>query len=62
MQSVIPPDYNNEGLSSFSPTSIFSNNVTGSISVVTAAIKNKVRRIVHCTFMARYGTISTPYK
>tara|TARA_B100001175_G_scaffold312797_1_gene319387 strand:+ start:53 stop:1057 length:1005 start_codon:yes stop_codon:yes gene_type:complete len=54
--------YAHEGLSSFSPTLICSNNVTGSTSVFTAAIQNKVRRVVYCSSMARYGNISTPYK
>jgi UDP-glucose 4-epimerase len=51
-----------EGLSSFSPTSICSNNVTGSTSVFTAAIKNNVKRIVYCSSMARYGDILIPFK
>jgi len=51
-----------EGLSSFSPTMICSNNVKGSTSVFTAAIRNKVKRIVFCSSMARYGDISTPFK
>ena len=41
--------YAHEGLSSFSPTLICSNNVTGSTSVFTAAIKNNVKRIVFCS-------------
>ncbi len=51
-----------EGLSNISPTLITSNNVTGSVSVFTAAIRNKVKRIVYCSSMARYGRVSTPYK
>ena len=54
--------YAHEGLSSFSPTLICSNNVTGSTAVFTAAIRNKVKRIVFCSSMARYGNVSTPYK
>ena len=54
--------YAHEGLSTFSPTLICSNNVTGSTSVFTAAIKNNVKRIVYCSSMARYGDISTPFK
>ena len=50
-----------EGLSSISPTLICNNNVTGSTSVFTAAIKNKVKRIVFCSSMARYGDIQTPF-
>jgi len=51
-----------EGLSSFSPVLITNNNVTGSVSVFTAAIINKVRRIVYCSSMARYGNIKIPFK
>ena len=54
--------YAHEGLSSFSPVLISSNNVTGSVSVFTAAIVNKVRRIVYCSSMARYGNIKIPFK
>jgi UDP-glucose 4-epimerase len=51
-----------EGLSSFSPVLISSNNVTGSVSVFTAAIVNKVKRIVYCSSMARYGNIKIPFR
>lgn len=51
-----------EGLSSISPTLIVSNNVVGSTSVFTAAIKNKVKRIVFCSSMARYGDVKIPFK
>lgn len=54
--------YAHEGLSSVSPTLICNNNVTGSTSVFTAAIKNKVKRIVFCSSMARYGNIKIPFK
>ena len=54
--------YAHEGLSSFSPVLISSNNVTGSVSVFTAAIVNKVKRIVYCSSMARYGNIKIPFK
>lgn len=54
--------YAHEGLSSFSPVLITNNNVTGSVSVFTAAIINKVKRIVYCSSMARYGNIKTPFK
>ena len=53
--------YAHEGLSSFSPTLICNNNVTGSTSVFTAAIINKLKRIVYCSSMARYGDTPTPY-
>ena len=54
--------YAHEGLSSFSPVLISNNNVTGSVSVFTAAIVNKIKRIVYCSSMARYGNIKTPFK
>ena len=54
--------YAHEGLSSFSPVLIANNNVTGSVSVFTAAIINKVKRIVYCSSMARYGNITPPFK
>jgi len=54
--------YAHEGLSSFSPTLICNNNLTGSTSVFTAAIINKVKRIVYCSSMARYGSNPAPFK
>ena len=36
------------------------NNVTGSTSVFTAAVK-KGKRIVYCSSMARYGDIKNPF-
>jgi len=54
--------YAHEGLSSISPTLICNNNVTGSVSVFTAGIRNKVKRIVYCSSMARYGNIDIPFK
>tara|TARA_S200000501_G_scaffold378032_1_gene438771 strand:- start:728 stop:1732 length:1005 start_codon:yes stop_codon:yes gene_type:complete len=53
--------YAHEGLSSISPTLICNNNVTGSTSVFTASIRNKIKRIVYCSSMARYGDIKIPY-
>jgi len=54
--------YAHEGLSSFSPVLISNNNVTGSVSVFTAAIINNVKRIVYCSSMARYGSIKVPFR
>ena len=54
--------YAHEGLSNVSPTLICNNNVTGSTSVFTAAIRNKVKRIVFCSSMARYGDIQIPFR
>ena len=51
-----------EGLSVFSPHLITNNIVTGSVSLFSAAIENKVKRIVFCSSMARYGTNSVPFK
>jgi UDP-glucose 4-epimerase len=51
-----------EGLSNFSPVLITNNNVTGSVSVFTAAIINKIKRIVYCSSMARYGNIKIPFR
>jgi UDP-glucose 4-epimerase len=54
--------YAHEGLSTFSPTLISNNNLTGSVSVFTSAIRNKVKRIVYCSSMARYGNGKPPFK
>tara|TARA_Y200000002_G_scaffold115285_1_gene94364 strand:- start:1763 stop:2767 length:1005 start_codon:yes stop_codon:yes gene_type:complete len=54
--------YAHEGLSSVSPKLISENNLVGSTSVFTAAIRNKVKRIVYCSSMARYGKIELPYR
>jgi len=51
-----------EGLSVFSPHLISQNIVTGSVSLFSAAIENKVKRIVFCSSMARYGTNKIPFK
>lgn len=51
-----------EGLSVFSPNLICSNIINASTSVFSAAIVNKVKRIVHCSSMARYGDIKPPFK
>jgi UDP-glucose 4-epimerase len=54
--------YAHEGLSSISPTVICNSNVTGSTAVFTAAIINKIKRIVYCSSMARYGNTEIPYR
>jgi UDP-glucose 4-epimerase len=51
-----------EGLSVFSPHIITKNNLMASVSVITAAIQNKVKRIIYCSSMARYGKQQTPFK
>ena len=50
-----------EGLSVFSPYEIGKNNFLASSSVFSAAISNKVKRIVFCSSMARYGSQKTPF-
>jgi len=50
-----------EGLSVFSPFEITKNNYLASVSVFTAAISSKVKRIIFCSSMARYGDQKTPF-
>ena len=50
-----------EGLSVFSPYEITKNNYLASVSVFTAAVNNKVKRIIFCSSMARYGNQKTPF-
>jgi UDP-glucose 4-epimerase len=50
-----------EGLSVFSPALVTQNIVQASTSVFSAAIANKVKRIVHCSSMARYGALVPPF-
>jgi UDP-glucose 4-epimerase len=48
-----------EGLSVFSPSLVTANTTQISVNVMTAAIRNGVQRVVHCSSMARYGTQDT---
>ena len=50
-----------EGLSVFSPNFITKNIYQASVSVITAAIKNNVKRFVYCSSMARYGDQKAPF-
>lgn len=50
-----------EGLSVFSPSFITKNIFEASVSTISAAIQNKVRRFVYCSSMARYGNQTVPY-
>ena len=50
-----------EGLSVFSPVQISKNNYMATVTVVSAAINNKVKRIIYCSSMARYGDQPTPF-
>lgn len=45
-----------EGLSVFSPKLVAENTYLNTVSIASAAIKNRVKRFVHCSSMARYGT------
>jgi UDP-glucose 4-epimerase len=51
-----------EGLSVFSPNFITKNIFQASVSTITAAAQNKVKRFVYCSSMARYGNQPYPYK
>lgn len=50
-----------EGLSVFSPHVVTQNIVGASVSLMTAAIANGVKRFVFCSSMARYGTNQVPF-
>ena len=50
-----------EGLSVFSPVEITKNVYLASVSVFTAAINKKVKRIIFCSSMARYGDQKSPF-
>jgi UDP-glucose 4-epimerase len=50
-----------EGLSVFSPYIVSKHNFSATVSVVTAACKNKVKRIIYCSSMARYGAQKYPF-
>jgi UDP-glucose 4-epimerase len=50
-----------EGLSVFSPVEISRNNLVASTAVIAAGVNNKVKRIIYCSSMARYGSQSLPY-
>jgi UDP-glucose 4-epimerase len=50
-----------EGLSVFSPHTITKSVFGTTVTVTTACIINKVRRLVSCSSMARYGSIEPPF-
>ena len=50
-----------EGLSVFSPFEITKNNYLASVSIFTAAVNEKVKRIIFCSSMARYGSQASPF-
>jgi UDP-glucose 4-epimerase len=51
-----------EGMSVFSPHLITQHVVGASVGVFSAAIANRVRRIVYCSSMARYGSNDVPFR
>lgn len=51
-----------EGLSVFSPSVVSRNILDASVTVFSAAIANRVKRIVHCSSMARYGAAIPPFR
>jgi len=50
-----------EGLSVFSPVEITKNNYLATVSVLSASINNKIKRIIYCSSMARYGNQKIPF-
>ena len=50
-----------EGLSVFSPYEITKNNYLASVSIFSAAVNEKVKRIIFCSSMARYGSQKHPF-
>ena len=50
-----------EGLSVFSPFEITKNNYLASVAIFSAAVNQKVKRIIFCSSMARYGGQQTPF-
>jgi len=50
-----------EGLSVFSPSLVVQNTVQISVNAMTAAIRNGVKRFIHCSSMARYGAQVPPF-
>ena len=51
-----------EGLSVFSPFEITKNNYLASVAIFSAAVNHKVKRIIFCSSMARYGGQVAPFK
>ena len=51
-----------EGLSVFSPFEITKNNFLASVSIFSAAVNEKVKRIIFCSSMARYGAQEHPFR
>lgn len=50
-----------EGLSVFSPACTVNSIVSGTVSVASACLANKVRLLINCSSMARYGDQQPPF-
>ena len=50
-----------EGLSVFSPYEITKNNYLASVAIFSTAVNEKVKRIIFCSSMARYGNQKAPF-
>jgi UDP-glucose 4-epimerase len=50
-----------DGLSLFSPAFVYKNTVQATVEVATAAVAQEVDRFVHCSSMARYGALASPF-
>ena len=50
-----------EGLSVFSPRLISKHIFDASVSIISAAVANNVKRFIYCTSMARYGSQEVPF-
>lgn len=53
--------YAHEGLSTFSPHIVTKNTFGNSIALISACVKNNVKRFVYTSSMSRYGAIQTPF-
>lgn len=54
--------YAHEGLSIFSPNIVTKNTFGNSVAILSACIRNKVKRFVYTSSMSRYGKIQTPFR
>lgn len=51
-----------ESMSFFSPNIITQNVFQATVSTLTAAIRNQIKRFVYCSSIARYGNIKPPFR
>jgi UDP-glucose 4-epimerase len=50
-----------DGLSVFAPAYVYRHTAQATVEVASAAIRSDVGRFVHCSSMARYGALDTPF-